>query len=204
MTNKGEQAMTEEQRILEQYDTYLKAQYRSWANDFVKVARENKALLRDEGGHYVISIGRMTTAICRLNSGTKARRRIEWMMEKLHELVRTSDGHLARVSHGNAIHLCKPVTSDTEDNTDKAAHVLKHHRDKARELIAKQLRTVVASDGPVDYDYCAGILLLALEPVIWEYAPVPQRIADALRYGNQAPPETDIFDMDGVPPTEPR
>lgn len=59
-------------------------------------------------------------------------------------------------------------------------------REEARSLIVKQLRAVARSEGAVDYDYCAGILLLALEPVIFQYAPVPDRIVKALKYGNQA------------------
>jgi len=38
-----------------------------------------------------------------------------------------------------------------------------------------------------DYRDCADILLDELEPVIFEYAPPPARILQALRHGNQSP-----------------
>jgi len=58
-------------------------------------------------------------------------------------------------------------------------------REKARHLIIEQLRAAEMRQGCTDYGYHADILLRQLEPVIWEYAPVPDRIVQALKYGCQ-------------------
>jgi len=60
-------------------------------------------------------------------------------------------------------------------------------RRKARNLIIKQLNAAEMRQHCTDYGYHADILLAQLEPIIFEYAPPPARILQALKYGNQAP-----------------
>jgi len=63
-------------------------------------------------------------------------------------------------------------------------------RERARGLIIEALRAAELRQGCTDYGYYAERLLAELEPVIFEYAPPPARIVQALRYGNQAPVAT--------------
>jgi len=60
-------------------------------------------------------------------------------------------------------------------------------KEKARHLIIEQLKAAEMRQGCTDYGYHADVLLGQLEPVIFEYAPPPARILQALKYGNQAP-----------------
>jgi hypothetical protein len=109
--SEGEYGQVEEQRQLEVYDTFIKAQYRAWGNDLIKVARLNKALLHDEDGHYVISLDGLQKAIVRQKPGTKARRHIEKLFASLQELEHTSKGYLAQIDRGrNVIRMSKPLT----------------------------------------------------------------------------------------------
>jgi len=63
---------------------------------------------------------------------------------------------------------------------------------KARDLIQDALKEAITEGNQRDYDrrYKAKRLLERLEPVIFAYAPVPDRIVKALpdtRYGKQVP-----------------
>jgi hypothetical protein len=71
---------------------------------------------------------------------------------------------------------------------DKTATRLKG---KARDLIEDSLEEAVSIGNQRDYDrrYKAKRLLERLEPVIFAYAPPPDRIVKALKYGNQRPPD---------------
>jgi hypothetical protein len=111
MYTPGEFDMEAQQKQLEHYDTYAKSQYRIWGNDFVKLARANKALLREENGLIVISLDGIQKAMARLKPGTKARKNVDRMFTQLQELEHSSQGYLARIDRGqNAIIMSKPLT----------------------------------------------------------------------------------------------
>lgn len=60
-------------------------------------------------------------------------------------------------------------------------------KEQAQHLIADELRAAETRKAGADCDLYAERLLARLEPVIFEHAPPPARIVQALRYGNQAP-----------------
>lgn len=60
-------------------------------------------------------------------------------------------------------------------------------KDQARHLIVEQLKAAEMRQGCTDYAYYADVLLRQLEPVIFAYAPPPDRIIQALKWGCQAP-----------------
>ena len=111
MYTPGEHNMEMEQRQVEQYNTYLKAEYRAWAGDFLKFATINNAVLQDTDGRYRLSLHEVQKAIARLNPKTKARREAERMIDSLQTLAKNSDGYLARIDRGaNVIELAKPFS----------------------------------------------------------------------------------------------
>jgi hypothetical protein len=113
MYSHGEYGMEQEQKQIEHFDTLIKAQYRAWGNDLIKIAQKNKALLADEDGHYVISLDGIQKAIVRQKPGTKARRHIEKLFASLQELEHSSQGGLAQIDRGrNVIRMSKPFTGN--------------------------------------------------------------------------------------------
>jgi len=75
-------------------------------------------------------------------------------------------------------------------------------RERALDLIADTLSEAVAIGSEPNWDcrYKAGWLLERLEPVIFQYAPPPAQIVEALRHGNQRPGGEFVYDMDQARP----
>jgi len=165
---------------VEYCDTLLKSAYREWGNDFIKVARENKALLHDNGGQFVISLDGMQKAISRHEPGTKARQHMDTLLEHLAELESASQGGIAHIDRGkNVIRLSQPLMRQAVMR-DKAAV------DGRWQALAVVVKTMSLPVNTENLDM-ANRLLDELEPVLWAYAPPPARIVQALKHGNQSP-----------------
>ena len=57
-------------------------------------------------------------------------------------------------------------------------------KQEATDLIAEQLRAAEMRQGCTNHGYYAAIVLKQLEPIIWQYAPLPESIPEALNSGD--------------------
>ena len=116
MFTTGEYGMEQQQRQLTEFDTYLKAEYRAWGNNFVELARANEALLREEPGQVVMSLHGIQKAMMRFKPGSKGKRDAERWFASFQKLETDSKGGLARIDTDGRGHrtivMSKPLTED--------------------------------------------------------------------------------------------
>lgn len=109
----GERNLAMEQKEVEQFNTLLKAEYRAWGNDFIKMAQAHNAVLNDGPNQWRLSLDKVQKMIVRLKG--KQRKRAEQLVERLQTLAQNSNGYLARIDRGeDVIEMSKPLSEATE------------------------------------------------------------------------------------------
>jgi len=105
MYNSGEYSMEEQQRMLEDYDTFMKAQHDAWGKDMVNFARSHDAFVRQEADQHgrpiaVLSATKLHKAQAQFPPGSEKRKHIDWMLEQMGALITDSGGKLAKLAKG--------------------------------------------------------------------------------------------------------
>lgn len=112
----GEYSMEKQQEMLEHYDTFISAQYNAWGRDLIEFGRSHDALVRHEADQHgrpivVLSAHKIHKVQSQFPPGSERRQHIDWMIEKMGELITDSGGKLAKLSKGGREYkLCLPLT----------------------------------------------------------------------------------------------
>jgi len=109
MYTSGGHNLETEQREIKQFNTLLKAEYRAWGDDFIKLAKQNNAVLEEQPNRWRLSIDKIQKAMAKLKG--KKRKELEHAVVSLQKLASDSNGYLARLNRGeNIIELARPMT----------------------------------------------------------------------------------------------